>query len=177
MKQFPAQSQSVVFTAMVTSWSMKVFNRCLLHPVQFINTYYTYKAWLTNYGLKSFKSYGAKIWNVPPAPHEIVVSFDTFKSNTKFGLDQPANVVSVVCFQLDFPIIAMYNDRTNHNCLLVLNWCCGLIWSIVHDYGFCLLHFLQLMLFCSYVNWHKIKFILSYFNLLLRCDWICIFRQ
>ena len=73
---------------------------------------------LTNFGLKSFKSYGAKIWNLLPATYKMGVSFDTFKNMIKACLDQPANVVSAVCLQLDFPIISMYNNLTSHNCLL-----------------------------------------------------------
>ena len=38
---------------------------------------------LTNYGLKSFKSYGAKIWNLLPATYKMGVSFDTFKNMIK----------------------------------------------------------------------------------------------
>ena len=38
---------------------------------------------LTSYGLKSFKSYGAKIWNLLPATHKLGVSFDTFKNMIK----------------------------------------------------------------------------------------------
>ena len=40
------------------------------------------------------------------------------KTWSKLGLDQPANVVSAVCLQLDFPIISMYDNLTNHNRLL-----------------------------------------------------------
>ena len=38
---------------------------------------------LTKYGLKSFKSYGATIWNLLPATYKIGVSFDTFKHMIK----------------------------------------------------------------------------------------------
>ena len=38
---------------------------------------------LTNYGLKSFKSYGAKIWNLLPATYKMGVSIDTFKNMIK----------------------------------------------------------------------------------------------
>ena len=38
---------------------------------------------LTNFGLKSFKSYGAKIWNLLPAPYKMGVSFDTYKNMIK----------------------------------------------------------------------------------------------
>ena len=61
------------------------------------------------------------------------------KTWSKLGLDQPANVVSAVCLQLNFPIISTINNLTNHNCLLMLNWRCGLILSTAHDYDFCFL--------------------------------------
>ena len=38
---------------------------------------------LTNYGFKSFKSYGAKIWNLLPATYKMGASFDTFKNMIK----------------------------------------------------------------------------------------------
>ena len=95
---------------------------------------------LTDCSLKSLKIYGAKMWNWPLALYKIGVSFDAFKTWSKLGLEQPANVVSAVCLQLDFPIIAMYNNLTNHNCLFVLIWWCGLIWSTMCDYVFCYLH-------------------------------------
>ena len=37
---------------------------------------------------------------------------------SNLDLDHPANLVSAVCLQLDFPTISMYNNLTNHNCLL-----------------------------------------------------------
>ena len=36
---------------------------------------------LTNYGLKSFKSYGFKIWYLLPAPYKVGVTFDTLKKH------------------------------------------------------------------------------------------------
>ena len=71
---------------------------------------------LTNYDLKSFKI--SKIWNLLPAPYKWRVSFDTFKTWSEHGLYQPTNVESAVCLQLDCPIISVYNNLTNHNCLL-----------------------------------------------------------
>ena len=47
------------------------------------------------------------------------------KTWSKLGLDQAANVVYAVCLQLDFRIISMCNNLTNHNCSFVLNWVCG----------------------------------------------------
>ena len=41
------------------------------------------EAQLKNYGHKYFKSYGAKIWNLFPAPYKMGVSFDTFKNMIK----------------------------------------------------------------------------------------------
>ena len=38
---------------------------------------------LTNYGFKSFKSYGAKIWNLLLATYKMGLSFDTFKNMIK----------------------------------------------------------------------------------------------
>ena len=38
---------------------------------------------LTNYSLKFFKSYGANIWNLLPAPYKMEVAFDTFKNMIK----------------------------------------------------------------------------------------------
>ena len=76
----------------------------------------------------------------PYSQHHIKWDCHLTHSKTWSALDQPANVVYAVCLQLEFPIISMYSILTNHNCSFVLNWCCGLIWSIVHDYDFCCLH-------------------------------------
>ena len=53
---------------------------------QFLNEMFTLKkctydlerpaAGLTNYGLKSFKSYGAKIWNLLAAPYKIYFHYN-----------------------------------------------------------------------------------------------------
>ena len=86
----------------------------------------TYNLWY-----QIFQNLWCQIWNLLPATYKMGMSFNTFKTWSKLGLDQPANVVSAVCLQLDFPIKSMYNNLTNQNCLFVLNWCCGLIWSIV----------------------------------------------
>ena len=109
-----------------------------------------------------FKSYGAKIWQLYPAPCKIGTSFDEITTWSKRGLDQPANVVSPVCLQLDFPIISMYSNRSNrenHNCLIVLKWFCGLIWSIVHGYDFCLLHLSEIVCVSALLMlfWSNIK--------------------
>ena len=53
-------------------------------------------AWLTNHGLKSFKGYDAKIWNLLPAPYEMWVSFDTFKNMIKTW-SGPTSKCSVCC--------------------------------------------------------------------------------
>ena len=41
------------------------------------------KVKLTQYGLKSFKSYGAKIWNILPTSYKADISLDEFKSLIK----------------------------------------------------------------------------------------------
>ena len=38
---------------------------------------------LTNYGLKSFKSYGAKIWNLLPSSYKTEITVDEFKNIIK----------------------------------------------------------------------------------------------
>ena len=42
------------------------------------------------------------------------------------------------------------NRMAIYNRLFVLNWCCGLKWSILHDYDFCFLHLSENSLcFCT----------------------------
>ena len=52
---------------------------------------------LASYGLKSFKSYGAKIWTLLPATYKVGCHLINSKTWSKLDLDQPANVVSDVC--------------------------------------------------------------------------------
>ena len=57
----------------VNNMNPQYFNSLLERPA----------ARLTNYGLKSFKSYVAKIWNLLPATYKMGVLFDTFKNIIK----------------------------------------------------------------------------------------------
>ena len=85
---------------------------------------------LINYGLKSIKilvtKYGIFFQHHVKCGHLI-----QSKTWSKLGLNQPANEVFAVCLHLDFPIISMNNNLTNHNCLFWLSWCCGFTWSTV----------------------------------------------
>ena len=87
------------------------------------------------------------------------VSFDTFKNITKTCHDQPVNVVSVVCLQLDF-LISMYSNLISYNCLSVLNWCCGLLWRTMHDCNFCFLDLSENSLCFHTANVVFVQFIL-----------------
>ena len=63
---------------------------------------------LTNYGLKSFNSYGAKIWNLLPAAYKIWVSFDTFKNMIKTW-SGPTCKCSVCCLFTTWLTIRSYS--------------------------------------------------------------------
>ena len=126
---------------------------------------------LADYGFRSFQSYGAKIWNLLPIPYTMGVSFYTFKNMIKTW-SGPACKCSV-CYLLQLDI---YDNLINHNCVFVLNWRCGFIWSIMHGYDFCFLHLsenilcyrtanvvlfirktgMKYSLSCLILNWHAV---------------------
>ena len=78
--------------------------------------------------------------------------------------------VCCVCLQGDFPSICMFDNLTNHNCLYLLNWGCGLIWSSLHNYDFCFLHLSENSLYvCAnsvvlFICRTDTKYSLSYLN-------------
>ena len=89
---------------------------------------------LTKYGLKSFKSYGAKIWNLLPATYKMGCHLIHSKTWSKLGLDQPANVVSAVCLQPDFLIISIILQVTITCCVKLVLWIdmkyCAWLWLL-----------------------------------------------